>query len=140
MECRKAFTFARAVETNESLESLAAQDIGKREGSPPKPEEIRGWVEAMKELLQGVQLGKQYVVLDGRFIPTDQQALDFDGWHASHRLTFIPQIAALSDPSVLHDILTNEEYWQSHRLGDFAPSALGKAAVRDRKRWWEFWK
>ena len=140
IECRKAFTFARGVETDEDWEDLARRDLGNRTGSTPIPEEIHEWVEAMQELLHDVEVGKKYVVFDGRIIPTDQQSLDFDGWHSTHRLPFVPQVAALTNPSILKEVLTSEEYWQSHRLEDFDPSALGTPAIRDRKRWWEFWK
>ena len=63
-------------------------------------------------------VGKQYVTFDGRLIPTDETGLAFDGWHATHKLDFVPQMAALKDKSIIKTILSNVEYWESHALGD----------------------
>jgi len=74
-------------------------------------------------------------------LPTDKARLDFDGWHATHKLDVVPQVAAIKDKSIIDTLLSNEEYWQSHALGDWSPSSLGQPAVRDGEgKWWQFWK
>jgi hypothetical protein len=141
MNCRMAFAFAKAVETDNNWEDLARKDLHARWGAQPAAEAITEWTSFMKRYLREAKPGETYVAFDGRIIPTSQERLDFDGWHSTHKLEFVPQVRALSDPSVWENILASANYWQSHALGDFAPSALGKPAVRDRpKKWWEFWK
>lgn len=140
IDCRKAFTFARAIEVEEDWESLAKRDLFNRRQSAPSSDEVRDWITAMQGYAKGAQSGKQYVAFDGRFIPTDQRSIDFDGWHSTHKLDFIPQIAALTDVSIIENILSNEEYWKSHALDSFTPSLLGKPAIRDRKSRWRWFR
>jgi hypothetical protein len=141
IECRKAFTFATAIEIDEPWEDLALRDLRSKFESEPSADDVREWVAFMKEYLAEAEVGKEYVAFDGRLIPSDKAALDFDGWHATHKLGFVPQVAALEDRSIIDNILSNVEYWQSHALGDWSPSSLGQPAVRDReKKWWQFWR
>lgn len=114
--CGKAFTFARAVEVQSTWEQLALCDLMGRWHTSPSDEDVVEWIAAMRALLAHVEVGKQYVCLDGRFIPTDEQGLQFEGWHAKHDLDFIPQVMALNDYFVMENILSNEEYWQSNAL------------------------
>jgi hypothetical protein len=116
IQCRKAFTFARAVEVPDTWEQLACRDLAGRWSTEPKSEDISGWVAAMKALLAHVEMGKQYVCLDGLFIPTDAACVDFEGWHARHRLDFVPQVAALDDYFVSENILNNRLYWTMNAL------------------------
>jgi hypothetical protein len=73
--------------------------------------DIEEWITAMREFLEGVVLGRRYVCLDGRLITTDSSSIAFSGWHRTHLLGFVPQVAALSDPSVIPLILSNPDYW-----------------------------
>src|SRR6266496_4072320 len=57
IKCRKAFTFAEAVEVDLSLEELAEMDIVGFGGQSPEPGEVDEWVRAMQHLLRGVDLG-----------------------------------------------------------------------------------
>jgi len=116
IECRKAFTFAKAIETEVPWTALGRRDLKGQTGDFPEPEKIADWVRAMEELHADVRLGQRYVVFDGRFVPADAPGIDFEGWHARHRLDFVPQVAALTDPSVKDDILSNPEYWASRAL------------------------
>src|SRR5216684_6234859 len=102
--CRKAFTFARGVVVNESWEATARRDLVNGRGREPEPEEVSRWVEAMQALLAEVEDGDQYVCLDGLIIPTETDRVTFEGWHARHDLDFVPQAAALTDPSIETDI------------------------------------
>jgi hypothetical protein len=116
IECRKAFTFARGVKVKDSWEELARRDLANRSGSKPSKEDISGWVVAMKELMAGVQVGERYVCFDGYFVQVDEPSLRFEGWHSRHKLDFVPQVAALKDPSITQRILSNPEYWRSRAL------------------------
>ena len=102
--CRKAFTFARGVEIEEPWEVLARRDLQARWREEPTDLDIQDWVNAMRGLMAGVEPGETYV--------------SFDGWYARHDLDFVPQMAALDDPSVLDEVLSNREYWLSNRLPD----------------------
>lgn len=116
IDCRKAFTFARAVNVEESLNELAIRDLEGRWHKPPSDEDIEQWVAAMEQLLANVEVQEQYVCFDGLFLPTSLGAVRFQGWHASHDLEFVPQVAALDDYFVREDILTNVDYWQSNAI------------------------
>jgi hypothetical protein len=116
IECRKAFTFAKGIVLDESWEETAKRDLGGRSGREPNTEDTESWVGAMKELLGEVVEGQEYVCLDGLIIPTGGSAVRFDGWHSRHDLPYVPQTAALSDPSVLRSILGNPKYWKSTAL------------------------
>jgi hypothetical protein len=116
--CRKAFTFARAIETELSWEALAHGELRGRYQKEPDDLKVRRWVEAMQSLLSDVEPGKTYVALDGSFIPSDVPGVSFDGWFARHDLDFVPQTAALDDRSVVQEILANKQYWLENRLPD----------------------
>ena len=116
IECRKAFTFARGVEVDEPWEELGRRDCTNRSGEPPDEDEVQEWVGAMQELLAEVEVGRRYVCLDGLIIPADAAGVEFEGWHARHNLEFLPQVAALDDPSIIDSLLANPDYWQSNAL------------------------
>lgn len=114
--CRKAFTFARAVEVDTKWDELALSDIKGRWSNTPSKDDIEAWIGAMQALLAHIELGKQYVCLDGLFIPTDATEVSFEGWHSRHDLEFVPQVAALDDYFVMENVLCSVEYWQSNEL------------------------
>jgi hypothetical protein len=114
--CRKAFTFARGVEVDESWEELARRDLVGKWTATPSEENIEEWINAMKALLSKVKVGKQYVCLDGLIIPTDASDVRFRGWHSEHELEFVPQVAALDDNSVMENILSSVEYWRTRAI------------------------
>jgi hypothetical protein len=109
IKCRKAFTFARAVEVTDSWEDLARRDISAM-GMDPTDESVNDWVQSMQAYLSGVVVGEQYVALDGWVIPADAESIDFDGWK------FVPQVAALNDPSIVETLLSNTDYWISRAI------------------------
>ena len=115
MTCRKAFTFARGVEVDESWEELAQRGLAAWHRRPTD-EDIGEWIKAMQALLSEVEVGKQYVCLDGLFIPTDASEVRFRGWHSEHDLDFVPQVAALDDYFVMEEILSSVEYWQTRAI------------------------
>jgi len=116
VDCRKAFTFAQAIEVDEPWDALARRDLRRRANREPDDLEVRRWVNWMRELLADVELGERYVYLDGELFRSDVSALAFDGWYARHELELLPQVAALADPQVLAALLTNREYWLARRL------------------------
>ena len=116
LTCRKAFTFAEGVELATTWEELAREDENGRFHKEPSAEQIREWVEAMKEILDGVMVGKRYAILDGTVFPADSKAIEFNGWHAHHRFDVLPQRKALHDRSVLEQTLASRHYWQENAL------------------------
>ena len=112
MNCRKNFSFARGVLVEESLEELAVVDLEARKGTELELEDAGRWVEWMRTLLKAVEVGKEYVYLDGYFIDVETVPLRFEGWHSRHDLPWVPQRAALEDRSVIDDTIGNEEYWR----------------------------
>lgn len=118
IDCRKAFTFAKAVQLDESWHEFALRDLTNRWGEAPGDDEVEQWVSAMQEMLADVEVGDQYVCLDGAFIPTDSAGVEFEGWHAAHDFEYVPQVAALKDSSIIETVLANENYWQSNAIPD----------------------
>jgi hypothetical protein len=111
--CRKAFTFAEAVEVKESWEQTADRAIRGLFQREPEPGQVEEWVGLMKILLKGIRPGEKYVYLDGWVIPTSAEGVRIKGWHSQHDLDFVPQLAALGDPGVRTGLLSAKEYWLS---------------------------
>ncbi|MGH9837741.1 MAG: hypothetical protein ACREEM_03045 [Blastocatellia bacterium] len=118
LNCRKAFTFARGVEIKDSWFDLARRDLSNFGFESLDDDDIEEWIQEMKELLAGVKVGKRYVCLDGLIIPADAASIDFEGWHSKHKLDFVPQLAAIQDPTIIASILTRANYWKSTALPD----------------------
>ena len=97
---------------------LAKSDLTNRWRENPDDDEIEQWIGAMQELLADVEVGERYVCLDGFFIPADVAGVEFDGWHAAHDFDYIPQVAALDDPSIIESVLANVDYWQANAIPD----------------------
>lgn len=116
VNCRKAYTFARGVEVDESLEDLAKLDLEGRRGTELEVDDLPKWVDWMRILLKGVEPGREYVYLDGYFIDVETGPMQFDGWHSRHDLPWVPQAKALEDPTALHDTIGSQEYWEQTRL------------------------
>jgi hypothetical protein len=114
--CRKAFTFAEAVEIMEPWEDTAERSIRGLYQRPPKSGEVEEWVGFMKILLKGIQLGAHYIYLDGWVIPTNADGAHIEGWHSQHALKVVPQVAALSDPEIRTKLLSSPQYWRSTAL------------------------
>lgn len=116
--CRKAFTFARTVETDHSLAELAEMDL-RGGGFKATKSAVRDWVGLMSEFLDGIEPGEEYVVLDYTRIPTDYEPpVQFRGVYADHDLPWIPHLRALDDPAVIDDLLGSEAYWLERRYED----------------------
>jgi hypothetical protein len=116
IECRKAFTFAVAVELDTTWEELAKTDIKKRNHAEVTDEDISDWVASMKEILAGIEVGKSYVCLDGYVIPVDAEGVNIEGWMSKHNFDFVPQVKALEDRSIIDNYLSNSEYWIENEL------------------------
>lgn len=115
--CRKAFTFAVCVEMNESWEATARRDLDNR-GADFKPSEhdIADWVDAMQEMCRDLEVGQQYVYLDGWFIPRDTEEIVIEGMHAYHELDGVPQVIALQDKAIVEEVLANKDYWTENEV------------------------
>lgn len=112
-KCRKAFTFAVAVELNESWEETARRDLSGRgpDFEPATEEDIQSWVEAMQVMCEELEPGEQYVYLDGWFIPRETEEIVIEGMHSYHELNCVPQVVALTDKSIIEEVLSNKDYW-----------------------------
>jgi hypothetical protein len=114
--CNKAFTFAEGVEVEESWDQTAVRTLRAMYRREPEPGEAEDWAAFMKILLNDIRPGETYVYFDGYVIATAAQALSIEGWHARHDLEFVPQVAALTDPTVDEGLLSSREYWQCNRI------------------------
>ena len=113
IECRKAFTFARGVLVDETLEKIAVRDLRNRWEKEPAPKDVVEWVEAMRILLKDVEVGREYVYLDGFFIAADAEKVAFEGWAARHGLPRMPQSQARVDANALERSLGDINYWRA---------------------------
>ena len=116
--CRKGFTFAEGVQIESAWEELAQEDIRNMWRSEATDDEVRAWIATMKEILADVRIGDRYVILDGAVIPITATGVEFDGWHAHHKLESLPQVDALSNRSIIEKQLANREYWIANALPD----------------------
>jgi hypothetical protein len=118
--CRKAFTFAVAVELNESWEETALRDLKNRgpEFEEPTEDDVAAWVEAMQVMCQDLVAGEEYVYLDGWFIPTNTEEIVIEGLHSYHEIDGVPQVMALQEGEILTELLGNQEYWDENQVED----------------------
>lgn len=114
--CRKAFTFAEGVEIEGTWAEIARDDIRNKWKKDPSEQDIKSWIEAMKEILTDVRVGVRYVIIDGSVIQADAANTRFDGWAAHHEFTVIPQVRALTNKAILEEELSNRGYWSSNAL------------------------
>jgi hypothetical protein len=114
--CRKAFTFAEGVRVDESWTEIGKRSLRGFYGREPEPKEIDEWVGFMKFLHKGVRTGGKYVYFDGYVVPATAEGIAVEGSHARHDLDYVPQVAALTDPEIMNDLLCSHEYWQSNRI------------------------
>lgn len=115
LNCRKSFTFARAVLMEEKIQDLARRDVAiwrpKLDlDSADGKESIRAWTDEMQQLSREVKLGSTYVYFDGHLIPADANGMAISGMHKTHNLEFVPQVRALTDPSA-RAMLESVPYW-----------------------------
>jgi len=114
--CGKAFTFAKAVEIDESLEEIARGELRRRWKREPGLEEVADWVRAMVDFLNGIEVGQEYVYLDGAVLPVDSEAITLTGWSARHELPRLPQVEARMSRKLLDNTLVRETYWRQRQL------------------------
>ena len=109
-KCHKAFSFARAVEIDRTLEEIALEDL-ERGGYRHGPEEIAQWVDFMTAVLEDLEEGARYVYLDGMFHRADRFPPVYEGWAARHTFDAAPHVAAAGDRAVIDGLLGKREYW-----------------------------
>ena len=120
IHCGKAFTFAKAVLLNRSLERIAKMQVPivdrvmtlKGEMlERPVARTTADWCALMRPLLAGIELGRTYVYFDGLLVPRDAPEVRARGKRRSHDLSFVPQVKALSDPLIDQKLLSSSAYW-----------------------------
>lgn len=110
--CRRPFAFARSEWVAEELAELAVRDLG----PGTSPAEASGWATRMALLLEHVKPDREYVYLDGTFVPTNALRVELDGWLARHDLASVPHVEALRNPLVLAESLASPRYWVENAL------------------------
>jgi hypothetical protein len=118
MDCRKAYTFARGVEVDLSLEELAARDLTNCLRREPSGKQVSDWNEWMRILLKDVQLDHSYVYLDGFYIDAETPSVNIEGWYARHNLPWIPQVRALKNKAILDETISSISYWRVRAHND----------------------
>jgi hypothetical protein len=114
--CRKAFTFAEAVEIEEPWEETATRCLRGFWGRDPEPGEVEQWIGCMQILLKDIRPGNRYVYFDGWIVPTKADGITVEGWHSRHDLAVVPQVEALRDRRIIPELLAAPGYWQSTAL------------------------
>ena len=117
-KCRKAFIFAKVVETQLSCEEIAQIDQSSYADRPAGIDD-EGVVEEaawLRAELEGLEVGTECVILDGKVIPTSARDIAFDGWFAHHDLEMPPQIQAGDSREEVLKLLGDTDYWLSREL------------------------
>jgi len=115
-KCRKAFTFAEAVEIEKTWEEIAHEDLTAYYNREPTETDISEWVQRMKYMMSHIRLGETYVYLDGCYIPAKDKDIKFEGLYANHKFKVLPQVSALEDSSSIPATLENPEYWYKNAI------------------------
>lgn len=130
MTCRKAFTFARVVEVDQTLEELArVEHANSGLAGPPEAQWLESAAEFMHQMLTNVEEDATYVYFDGYIIPTyydqflqeeGEDPLEISGMHRDHALERVPQVQMLDDPSIAEEggWLVDPAYWGLPRESD----------------------
>lgn len=113
--CRKAFTFAVAVELETGWQDLAKRDLQGFGVKDPSKKDINDWITPMKQMLENVKLGQIYAYIDGCVFQKNSTNIKFEGLYARHKFTQLPHTKALSKPLVEKQVLSNPTYWQQHK-------------------------
>jgi hypothetical protein len=114
IDCRKAFTFARAVVVPWRWDEIAVRDLSQF-GLEPEAVPV-DHIKRIAHLMDRVILGQRYVHLDGRLVWADADGVRLVGHYASHALDRIPQVAALTDPR-WKEMLSSRAYWEGGENG-----------------------
>lgn len=117
-KCRKAFSFAKAVEIDKAWKEIAIEDLVGYSNKEPTKEEVSEWVESMQHMTSHIELGKTYVYLDGCFIPADEEDFEFEGWHSKHNFSKTPQVIALENKEIVDELLANPDYWTQNAINE----------------------
>ncbi|ACR13625.1 hypothetical protein TERTU_1801 [Teredinibacter turnerae T7901] len=70
----------------------------------------------MKGMMGHVEVGRDYIYLDGYFIPADEGPFEVEGWHSEHDFNEPPQITAQHSPEIIERVLSNPEYWNERKI------------------------
>jgi hypothetical protein len=116
IKCRKAFTFARPVRIDRTVEDLAEADWRAMFKKAPSKKDLKEWAQMLREFVGDLDEDEEYVYLDGVVIPVSATNFEFKGLFARHKLKRPPQVLALKRPDVLRTTLENVEYWTSREL------------------------
>lgn len=115
-KCRKAFTFAAGVEIDKSWNEIAREDLFGYSKKEPSEKEVAEWIDFMKGMMAHVEVGRDYIYLDGYFIPTDEGPFEAEGWHSKHNFSEPPQVTAMDHPEIIGTILSKREYWDEAKI------------------------
>jgi hypothetical protein len=116
IECGYLFTFAKAVLVDESREEIIRREYRQLFGEDPSASELSESVELMDDIYAGVELGQEYVWLDGDIFPVNAKDVRFQGWCARHDFGCVPHVAALEDCSIMHSLLLDPDYWKRNAV------------------------
>jgi hypothetical protein len=114
--CRKAFTFARAVERPETLEELARNDVTSfLDGTIAVTSKmVTSRMEVMRGMQRSLQPGQRYVYPDGCFVRVTNDKIVVRGAVREHRFDRLPHLALSMDPRT-HRPLSDPSYWRDRQ-------------------------
>jgi hypothetical protein len=118
VDCRKAFTFAKVALTDTSPVDLVRRDLTALGLSAEEidGDELAAEAEWMTDELDRLNVGDICVFMDGNILSVAEADIEIEGWFAKHSFDVLPQVAALSDPSVLDKTLKSLDYWLEREL------------------------
>ena len=117
-KCRKAFTFAKVIETDLSPYNVAVLDISgfSKDEVPPDDESVQDMADWVRNSVVDIPLDTVCVIVDGKVIPVDKKNFEFNGWFAHHQFDILPQVEAQGSRAKIISVLGNTDYWLSREL------------------------
>ena len=70
----------------------------------------------MQAITEYIKVGHTYVYFDGFILPIEAVNFKLNGLMSKHDFREVPQIIALTDPSIIEHVLSNPDYWQRNEI------------------------
>jgi len=118
--CRKAVAFGRAVESSRPFADIARESVAAflepmAISFAPPVESVESELRALENLSRNLVAGRVYAYFDGHPLDVDRDPPPvLNGIHGVHRLAFVPQRNADSDPHA-RAMLESRSYWDRAR-------------------------
>ncbi len=116
-QCGKAFTYAKSVLIHTPIEKIVEFDLTGR-GYEKDMDSIHDASQLMTEMMSDLEPEKEYVYLDGYFLPLDAEDFSLEGLYANHTIAELPHAVELKSAGALEAAFADGEYWADRQIED----------------------